>query len=253
MKIDKGLWILKLAIITLILSSMCLPAVFANDLKYKNRGDRYEGIRSLPVGGTDIELISALVDYREKSAHLLGQLKVQFYLPHSTSVFLTVRELDYRHYYWLDKVQPPKPWQSGFNNRFSWPTKDVLQQLDDIKISDLGVIARLQHSVGRKQEEVAPVILYHSILPKQVNGYVFTFRLGNDARLICQIYEKNADSPIVEKFFPRVRAGRPFPFSWDSTNAADGIYKLVINGYFRGTMDEFSQIVHFYHRKSVEP
>ena len=35
-------------------------------LEYQQRGNRYEGIKSIPVSGYDIELISARVDYNEE-------------------------------------------------------------------------------------------------------------------------------------------------------------------------------------------
>ncbi len=54
--------------------------------------------------------------------------------------FSPVRELDYQHYYWLDRVTPGLPWKAGFDNVFDWPTGDVLQQLTSpqVRIPDLG-------------------------------------------------------------------------------------------------------------------
>lgn len=75
-------------------------------LTYQNRGTHYEGIKPKPVSGFDIELISVLADYREPATTLPEKLKVQFYLPEDSKVHRTVRELDYRQFYWLDQVTP---------------------------------------------------------------------------------------------------------------------------------------------------
>src|SRR5262249_46704409 len=100
------------------------------ELEYQNRGNRYEGIKPKPVSGYDIELISVLADYKGQIRALPDQIKIQFYLERPSTVFLTVRELDYKLYYWLDRVMPPNPWQAGFGNEFSWGTDVVLRRLD---------------------------------------------------------------------------------------------------------------------------
>jgi hypothetical protein len=43
------------------------------DLQYRNRGNRYEGVKPKPVAGYDIELISVLVDYREEAKRMPNQ------------------------------------------------------------------------------------------------------------------------------------------------------------------------------------
>ena len=98
------------------------------ELQYQNRGNWYEGIKPKAVSGYDIELISVLVDYSEDSPTLPDQAKVRFYLPHEKEpVFLTVRELDYKYFYWMDRVRPQDSWDKGYENVFQWPTKTVLQ------------------------------------------------------------------------------------------------------------------------------
>ncbi len=79
-------------------------AVAEKPLVYQNRGNRYEGIKWKPVSGYDIELISAYVDHISGMNYLPKQLKVKFYLKQPSEVHLTVRELDYKYYYWMDKV-----------------------------------------------------------------------------------------------------------------------------------------------------
>ena len=56
------------------------------------------------VSGYDIEVLSALIDYKELATRLSNQLRVQFYLDHLADVHLIVREQDYQLLSWLDKV-----------------------------------------------------------------------------------------------------------------------------------------------------
>jgi hypothetical protein len=117
---------------TLVLLLWSLPMMTWADpnLDYQNRGDRFEGVKPKPVSGYDIEVISVLADYQEPAKQLPDQLRVGFYLQRHTPVHLTVRERDYRLYYWLDKVKPVKGWIAKSMNEYAWPTAVVLRQLD---------------------------------------------------------------------------------------------------------------------------
>jgi hypothetical protein len=156
-------------------------------LQYRKRGNRFEGIRPKPVSGYDIELISARVDYKEEGTQMPERFKVKVYLAQPFEVHLTVRELNYKYYYWMDKVQPAEPWRPGFDNMFDWPTREVIQQLGDINMYDLGVVARLENIDPSIVERVAPVIFYYSQVPVNIQGYVFAFKTNGDARLICEV------------------------------------------------------------------
>ena len=91
------------------------------DLQYQLRsqeqsGSWKEGVKPKPVSGFNVELISVLADYQEPvpSGNFPNAVNLQFYLDQTHDVFLTVRELDYRTYYWLDKVAC-----QGLGNRVS--------------------------------------------------------------------------------------------------------------------------------------
>ncbi len=223
-------------------------------LQYQNRGNRYEGIKSKPVSGYDNELISAQVDYEEEVRYIPSRFKVKFYLEKSltdlSNVHLTVRELDYEYYYWLDRVHPH--WQSGFNNVFEWSTKDVIQQLDEIKMYDLGVVVRIGKSEPTISEHVAPVIFYHSQFPATIKGYLFTFKTNGNAHLTCSIYKGGEAEPVFAVVFRKQKGGRPFTIRWDSSKAVEGPYKLVVKGYFLDTNDPIYQTVDFYHQPVVK-
>ena len=141
------------------------PLLWAQlDLQYQQRGDRYEGIKPKPVSGYDIELISVLVDYQEpfESEGFPNRVKLRFYLDRDETVHLTVRELDYRTYYWLDKVQPDEPWKQGIQNVFTWSADSVITNLNKqlkptLDLYELGALVRLDTPTSSTIENVAPV------------------------------------------------------------------------------------------------
>ena len=241
---------LKMSFALLVLFAWVPPAL--TQVEYQNRGNRYEGVKPKPVSGYDIELISVRVDYKEEVKQMPDWFKLRFYLEASSEVYLTVREIDYKYYYWMDKIKPEQPWKPGFENVFEWSTQDVLQQLGEIKIYDLGIVARLEKPEASKLERVAPVIFYHSQFPATINGYLFTFKTNGDARLTCSFYrEEKAEAEFTQNIHLQ-RGGRPFTVRWDSAQAAEGSYKLVIKGYFLDTNNPIDQTVHFYHRPDVK-
>jgi len=246
----------KLILITgfAILGLIAQRSSLATDIsiRYQNRGNRYEGIKPIPVSGYDIELISVFVDYREIIQQMPDQFRMKFYLDRPFQVHITVRELDCEYYYWMDKVKPSQSWRSGFNNVFEWPTAAVIQHLEGIRMYDLGIIVRLEKSVPSKVERVAPVIFYHTRYPETVEAYLFTLKAASDARLACKVYNEEGTEPVFTKVFRRVRGGRPFTLRWDSSKSPKGYYKLVVTGYLRYTNDPIDQTVHFYHQPIAE-
>ena len=219
------------------------------NLDYQNRGDRFEGVKPKPVSGYDIEVISVLADYREPAERLPDQLRVGFYLQSQTPVHLTVREQDYRLYYWLDRVKPAKEWQTKAANEYTWPTGAVLRQLDQkLNPYELGVLIRLGRETPAENEEIAPAILYHTQLPEKIYGYLFTMKTNGDARLSCKIFLGKESSEIMTQAFRRIPGGRPFTVRWDAVGTQEGQYTLVCNGYFLDTNQPLRQTVRFFHR-----
>lgn len=221
------------------------------DLQYQKRNDHYEGVKPKPVSGYDIELISVLVDFREEIKDMPDRFKVRFYLNRRSEVYLTVRELDYKYYYWLDKVKPLHPWDTGFDNVFEWGTKDVIKQLEGIRMFDLGVLIRLENPAPSSVESVAPALLYHSDAPEQISGYLFTFKTSGYARVSCSLYKNGEAKPEWTRTFRRKPGGRPFTVRWNTSEVEEGAYKLLVTGYFLDTNRKFHQSVRFYHQPRV--
>lgn len=220
--------------------------------EYQKRAGRYEGIKPKPVAGYDIELLSVRADYTESAESMPAQLKVRFYLDSPSDSYLYVRELDYRYYYWLDRVQPAVPWGIGFNNVFEWPSSDVIKQLDQMQMYDLGILVRLGRPEPSAVERVAPAIFYHSSLPARVNGYLFTFRLNGAAHIVASIFAGEKQEPVFRQVYPRKSGGASFTVRWDASAAPAGLYRLVIGGWFSDTNQPITQTVVFFHQPVVK-
>ena len=231
------------------------------DLQYQPRnqepvGSWREGIKPKPVAGLNVELISVLADYQEppSSEQFPESVKLKFFLEDEHAVYVTVRELNYRTYYWLDKVQPSRPWEKGFQNTFSWPSDPVLQQLTPkLDLYDLGALIRLDAESPSSLERVAPAVLYHQKPPSTINGYLFTLKTGEDARLLATIRQASTGKEVDSQTFRRKRAGRPFTIHWEAKDADPGPYTLEISGFSLSTNQTLSKEIHFYHQPILNP
>ncbi|MET0515314.1 MAG: hypothetical protein ABW047_08330 [Nitrospiraceae bacterium] len=234
----------------LILSSMPYAQPV---LDYQSRGDRHEGVKPKPVSGYDIEVISVLADYKDSTNQVPDPLRVRFYLKGQTAVNLTVREQDYRLYYWMDKVKPVRGWEAGAENEFAWPTETVLKQLDaKLNMYDLGVLIRLGKDTPQSVEDVAPAILYHSHPPETVHAYLFTMKTNGDTRLSCSVYREGEAATMMTQAFRRIPGGRPFTVRWDAQGAKEAGYTLVCKGYFLDTNQPVQQTVRFFHKPAIK-
>jgi hypothetical protein len=220
-------------------------------VEYQNRGNRYEGIKSKPVSGYDIEVISALVAYKDKDTadQLPDLLRVTFFLKDQVEVNITVREQDYRLFYWLDRVRPDKRWRAGSYNEFTWPAETVLRQLEDkLKLYDLGVLIRLRNKVPSSVEDIAPAMLYHTAPAKTVDGYLFTLKTNGDVRLVCSVYRAQGSGAIMTQTFSRIPGGRPFTIRWDVRGVEEADCTLICNGYFLDSNQPIAQTLRFHHK-----
>ncbi|MEO5862612.1 MAG: hypothetical protein ABIW48_04340 [Burkholderiales bacterium] len=206
------------------------------------------------MSGFDIELLSAQVDHPEAADRLGERFHARFFLERPTPVFLTVRELDYKNYYWLDNIEPRGSWQAGFNNVFDWPTKDVISQLPGLTINDLGTVARLENPQPRAIERVAPVIFYQSRYPAEIKGYRFAFKLRGDAKIKAMIYPDKSGDGILVHPLALQRGGRPFWIKWEvaSPPPPEGAYKLIVSGYMLSTNEALNQMVYFHHHPRLK-
>ena len=180
--------------LAVMLSFASVASQAQEDLHYQKRANRYEGIRPKPVSGFDIELLSAQVDFADNPETLGERFHARFFLKQPGDVYLVVRELDYQHYYWLDKVVPKSPWQPGFGNVFDWSTADVVQA--PRRSAHLGPgrgrtprAREPERRRGGRASGVLPVPISH-----EGGRYVFRFRLREDAKVKGAIYKSRGAS-----------------------------------------------------------
>jgi hypothetical protein len=232
----------------LLLAALPLLAQYDPALEYQDRGNRHEGLKPKPVSGYDVELLSALVDYREASPGWPPTLHLKFYLPAAEPVFVTVRQPRPKTaYYWLDKVTPPAPWRPRAFNEFTWPTEPVLRNLTKVTLDDLGAVVRLRQEDPSRQETIAPAALFHTQPPKAVSGYRFTFKTNGTAFVTGKIYR--GDKVVYQRPQNQEKAGSPFTLDWDTQGQPEGEYRLELSGYFSDNT-EVDKDVLFYHRAS---
>jgi hypothetical protein len=232
----------------LLLIALPLLAQYDPALQYQNRGNRYEGLKPKPVSGYDVELLSALVAYREPSPTWPQAVHLKFYLPAAEPVFVTIRQPRPKTaYYWLDKVVPPTPWRPRAFNEFTWPTEPVLRKLSSLTLDDLGVVVRLRQKDPGRNEAIAPAALFHTQPPSAATGYRFTFKTNGSAYVTCKVYRD--DKEVYQRRQNRERAGSPFTLNWDAHGQLEGEYRLELSGYFDDNTP-LAKEVRFYHRAS---
>lgn len=231
-----------------LLTTLPLLAQYDPALQYQNRGNHYEGLKPKPVSGYDLELLSALVAYREPSPTWPQTVRLKFYLPAAEPVFVTIRQPRPKTtYYWLDKVVPPTPWRSRSFNEFAWPTEPVLRKLSSVTLDDLGVVVRLRRQDPGRNEAIAPAALFHTQPPLAASGYRFTFKTNGTAYVTCKIYRD--DREVYQRPQNREKAGSPFTLRWDAQGQPEGEYRLELSGYFDDNTP-LAKEVRFYHRAS---
>jgi len=231
---------------------LLISSVYSQDLIYKKRGNRYEGLKERPLSVPDIELISARINYNEEIIQDPSSFKLKFYLKQNKpDVFITVRELDYIRYYWMDKVEPS--WKSGFNE-FIWSTDDVIKHLEGLKMYDLGVVIRLGEEHPTIKEKIAPAIFYHSKFPSgEIKEYLFTFKCSRDAKLVYSFCKDGDENNPLEKKEKRVWGDEPFTILWRCpTTIGDGLYNLSVKGHFFTKPFDINYSLQFYHNENLQ-
>jgi hypothetical protein len=244
------------AAIVVAAAFLCGTAHAGSSLEYRSRGNRFEGIRALPVSGYTIELLSARAIYQEPAAagKTPAVYRMRFFLGQPASPYVVVREVDNRYSYWLDKVEPRTPWRPGFDNVFEWPTQDVIGQLTGLGLYDLGVIVRVGNESPSDLETVAPVILYYSVPPGSITGYEFVFKTNVTARLEFSV-ERSDGTPVRSAPEPRVvrswSYGTPLRVRWNAAAAEKGEYRLKVQGRVLENNQTFGKEIRFYHQPKV--
>jgi len=127
----------------------------------------------------------------------------------------------------------------------------VIKSLN-LKLYDLGVLVRLDCDQPTAEERVAPVVLYQSQAPKDVSGYVFTFKMSEGLNLKAKIFTGTGDQPIYQQDLGNKSGPGIFDIVWSAADRQGGDYILIVSGYRLSNNEEVFQRVNFYHQPRLE-
>ena len=222
-------------------------------LEYQRRGDHFEGIRPSPVSGFDLELLAGVVEHTAQPERVPDKLTLKFFADRSDRLWITVREIDNSHFYWLDRVIPKVPWSIGSTNSFRWDATTVLQRIaPPLRVGDLGAVLRVGRSEPSAEEHILPVALVATTGRVKVDAYRFSFKPCCDVNVVCSLHAGNAEEALSTQVFRRTPGGRPFTWRVDATKLPAGEYRLVVRGYLTETNQHIHQVVRFTHRPVLE-
>lgn len=243
------------AVTAVAASGVWRPSLAQAGIEYRQRGNRAEGVRALPVSGYLIELVSFRARYDEQSTPApLSPYRLRFFLDRDAPAYVVVREQENRYSYWLDKVRPASPWRTGFGNVFEWSSQEVLAQLSELRPDQLGVTVRLGGDSPSSVERVAPAILYRTTAPTAITAYEVTFVSNVSIRFTASVEREDGAAAIGAVEPPSLRSwppGLPLRLSWDASLAAAGRYRLRLRAQSRENLERFDQVVEFFHQPQV--
>ena len=137
-------------------------------LRYRQRGDRCEGVYGQDVSGSSSLLVASLVESFEAIDDTSSQpLLVEWTPPANRAVTLRAHSLKSGLFYRMDTPQPIAA------NSYRWQP-DVLQALD-IRNADIGVIGSIDSTMGGTRREVlVPLRIGHRNRPARASRYRMT-------------------------------------------------------------------------------
>lgn len=246
-------------IVIIILST----EILAQTEKWKrqnDRGNRYEGRIEIPVGKHDLELLS-FVGLREPFTGDV-KLRVKFFLPASSSVFIQARELLEQKQYWMGSK--PANWRAGVWNEFGpWPTGVVLNR-EKIPSWNLGVVISLRKGTTGANElppafitggQLAPAFVYHSTSPASVDKYILHLRPNSTLKKVTYSLYKILDNQEAEvrasSLYGDKIAGEPFKIELKVRGLSEGQMRLVIEGTFKNRIGGPIREYEFYHKPQI--
>jgi hypothetical protein len=231
-----------------------------SELTYKVRGKganlRYEGVRREKKSGTfkliSFDTISPQLDIDAIPEYI----NIKFFLPTEGEAFISAREIDNAHSYYMD-VQRSK-WPIGICNHFSWPTTDVIKPLG-IALDNLSVIISERNYGG--SGVVYPAIIYSNQPPNNINNYRLIFR----SIYTCAPLTWELDN-VVDRNWSEFKHGsiknavakKSHAIELDFSSFDEGWYKIELTcerkGKGSGGGRENKQVRHyeFYHLKTIQ-
>ncbi len=231
---------------------MALTLVFgtaagAGDLEWKDRGDRWEGIRGKDTSG-GFEFLGV---YAEPGTRKRGAEKLWLSVPLSRAAEMQVTVWEPASGY----AMVPKQESFGGGAAFSWRRAGVLAPAG-IEADQLYV--RASHP---EENLYYPARLTTADPPGEVSRYVFRFRSGGGVELEVTIAREEEDKRLVEVVMRRrdEDLGGVLDFVWDVRGAGGraqppGVYHLKLKGTVFARTDEPQDVdIPFVHDLAAAP
>jgi hypothetical protein len=231
-----------------VLAFLPWPAAATDDLRYSNRGNRYEGSRELPIAGAPaLEVLSFLRGSRSISPGANGQITLSFYLPAGAIVNIESRELVADRFYEMRPVRTK--WDPGWNLFTPWSARDVLQPLG-VRLDNLGVLASSPATtVTTVLKELVPIVPTGSASPDSRGTYYFFFRTRDDLRKADWSVRAASGSPDARQGSLRaVSGGAPAVIQFDLSGSPEGYYRVYVDCRYEGQAGGPEGEYRFYHR-----
>lgn len=234
------------SILALLIILIHYPSFSQENFSYKDRGNRKEGVKPIDVSVYDLELLSFLSYLEPVKKDTSVDLKIRFYVPADTNVFISAKELMPQKSYLMHPDSTN--WKEGWREFLPWPTGEVIKPLK-LSIKELGVVGRLREDwVG--SGEVVPLCIYYSKLVSKIEGYTVHLKSKENLdRVQYTLYKHGSTIPIKEPIviFSKFYGGVAFPIKLDLADQNSGYFKLVIECDFENKIGGVKRNFIFYH------
>ena len=248
-------WYFALSIITTWLILFTIDSrTFAIDVNYSDRGDRDEGVRSKPVGGSDFKLLGIRVNEGGHLDQSSSQINLSFWQPSPENV--TIKVWEPKTNYWMIPHQNQTKSNKDSNIiSFSWPIDPVIKPLN-LDITKLQILVK-----NETENLYYPAQLFTRTHAAQGKNYQFIFKSEGGVSLEGTIsrVDKNIPDPVahieLEEEYPGI-----VNIAWNGLDISGkevptGIYQLSLKGriYLSESSESIKDyIIKFIHMNNEE-
>ena len=221
--------------------------------RYTRRGpagqERMEGIKSVPANVPDLSLISFFVGSVRARPDEPVELKLAFYLPNDSSLFIKAQEDIAEKLYFMKPVQVQ--WKAGWRQFNTWPSSEVLVPLG-LSPERLCILGRLdQPEPG--SGVLVPIIFYRNNPPDHITHYEMVFRPGRRLRELKFVLSRESDQKeIWQDLRYELSRKAPVDIKLNMSSEPAGYYRLVVTGEYKNRKGNIPRDYRFFHNPLPE-
>ncbi len=227
--------------------------VGGQDLTWRDRDNRFEGLKEVPNGKRDYEVLAFFGYDQVNTPSPDGNLHLMFYLPPGGHSQVNVKELHSDTQYEAEfKANKLKPYGENWWTATKWPIAEVIKPAH-VDVRNLGVLIHVNDTPV--PGEIAPAVLYTSQPPSQIRQYVLYFVSNRELRhLSCIVTQENLRKPctVGEKGHEseQIETSEPTEITVDATGLQPGDAVVNLEGTLANTASNgsFSARIHFLHQ-----